>query len=309
MKLIIDTDPGVDDALAIMLACARPEVDLLGIVTVGGNVEVEQATTNAAHVLALCGRAEVPLHQGCPRPLLGQLNTARIVHGAHGLGEANSRPWSPPEGAPHGVSWLIDTLRGAAEPVTLLMIGPQTNLATALTLAPDVASGIGRLLVMGGTTLEHGNTGPVGEFNVTTDPLAARIVLDHGLHPVYAPLDITRDALMTPERLAAIAAIGTEAAREAAGWMRFYSRFDRERFGKIGGPLHDPVPLAWALEPDICRVSEVRIDIVTDGGPAHGMSVIDYFHQRALAPNARVLHDLDAERFFGLLGTALGSLP
>jgi inosine-uridine nucleoside N-ribohydrolase len=212
-KIIIDTDPGQDDAVAILMALASPELDVLGIVTVGGNVPLPRTTLNARRIRELAGRADVPIHAGCSRPLSRPLVTAEHVHGPTGLDGPHFPDPVLPVGEMHGVDWLVATLKAAAPgSITLCILGPMTNLAMALVKEPSIAGAIDRVIAMGGAYFEVGNITPAAEFNIYVDPEAAHVVLSSGIPVTLAPLDLTHKILVTKQRFERILAVGTAAS-------------------------------------------------------------------------------------------------
>jgi purine nucleosidase len=307
-KIIIDTDPGQDDAVAILLALGSPEVELIGITCVAGNVPLALTTRNARIVCELAGRPDIPVFAGCDRPMARPLVTAEHVHGKTGLDGADLPEPSMPLQEAHAVDYLIDTLR--REPpgtVTLCPIGPLTNIATALDRAPDIAARIARIVLMGGAYFEVGNITPAAEFNIYVDPHAADIVFRCGAPITMFGLDVTHKVLVTEPRLRAIAAIGTPVARAAAGLLDFYSRFDRERYGEPGGPLHDPCVIAHLIDPTLFRGRACPVTIEREGSCA-GRTVVDWWNMHRHPATATVMREVDAERFFALLTERLARL-
>jgi purine nucleosidase len=303
--VILDCDPGFDDAVAILLALGCPEaIDLVAITTVAGNVGVAQTARNAAAVVALAGAA-TPVHAGCPRPLVAAPRDAAEIHGDDGLAGA-ALPDSPrPLAAEHAVDFLRRRLRDAAAgSITLCAVAPLTNLATAVILEPGIVRAVRRLVLMGGA-VGLGNVTPAAEFNFFADPHAARVVFGAGWPIVVAPLELTHQAVTTPERLAAIAAVGTAPARTVAAMIRGYPEAARTRRG--GVPLHDACAIAYLVWPELMAGRHVAVDVVTDGDCA-GRSVVDWHHPGD--PSLPLVLDrLDAEGFFAHLVAALGRLP
>jgi purine nucleosidase len=309
MKIIIDTDPGQDDAVAILLALASPELEVLGITTVAGNVPLDLTTLNALKVRELAGRPDVPVFAGCDRPMARDLVTAEHVHGKTGLDGADlPEPQAgPAEG--HAVDVLIDTLRAAPSgTVTLCPLGPLTNVATALARAPDIAPRIARIVLMGGAYFEVGNVTPAAEFNIYVDPEAARAVFTSGVPLTVLPLDCTHKALTTRARNDAFRAAG-RVGEVVAGWTGFFERFDMEKYGSEGAPLHDPCVIAWLLAPNLFSGREVNVEIEVDSPLTRGMTVADWWGVTDRAPNALFLGDVDADGFFALLTERLRRLP
>ena len=249
--IIIDCDPGQDDALAILLALASPEeLEVLAITAVAGNVPLALTQANARKVVELSGRREVPVHAGCERPLVRALVTAEYVHGRTGLDGADLPAPTLPLADAHAVDALIDALRARpAGTVTLCPIGPLTNLALALLKAPDIAPRIRQIVLMGGA-IGEGNITPSAEFNIYVDPHAAQVVFEAGVPLVMHGLDVTHQALVTPARLAAIRDLGTPVSAAVTGLLEFYNVYDQTRRGRPGAPLHDPCTIAWLLRPE-----------------------------------------------------------
>lgn len=308
-RIIIDTDPGQDDAVAILLALASPEIEVLGLTCVAGNVPLARTTRNARVVCELAGRPDLPVFAGCDRPMRRVLVTAEHVHGKTGLDGADLPDPVMPLQPGHAVDFLIETLR--AEPpgtVTLVPIGPLTNIGTALERAPDIASRIKRIVLMGGAYFEVGNITPAAEFNIHVDPEAAALVFGSGIPLVVVPLDVTHKALTTPPRIAAFRALGTPVGDAVAGWTDFFERFDMAKYGSDGAPLHDPCTIAWILRPDLFSGREINVEIETEGQFTTGMTVADWWRVSGRAPNALFLRDVDADGFYALVTERLGRL-
>ncbi len=309
-KIIIDTDPGQDDAVAILLALASPEeLEVLGITTVAGNVPLALTSKNARIVCELAGKVDVPVFAGCEAPLKRRLVTAEHVHGKTGLdGVALPEPEMPLQRA-HAVDFLIDTLRAAPEgEITLCPLGPLTNIATAFTRAPDIAGRVREIVLMGGAYFEVGNITPAAEFNIYVDPEAAEIVFGSGVPLTVMPLDVTHKALVTKPRLQAFAALGTRVGEVVASWTRFFERFDVEKYGSEGAPLHDPTVIAWLLRPELFSGRHINVEIETVSELTRGMTVADWWGVTERAPNATFMGDIDAEGFFALLTERLARL-
>ncbi len=308
-KIIIDTDPGQDDAIAILLALASPELEVLGITAVAGNVPLALTQRNARIVCELAGRPDMPVFAGCDRPLKRTLTTAEHVHGKTGLdGPQLPDPTMPLRDA-HAVEFLIDTLRSEAEgSVTLVPIGPLTNIATAFERAPEIAGRVAEVVLMGGAYFEVGNVTPTAEFNIFVDPEAAAIVFRSGVPLTVMPLDVTHKALTTRARIEAFRALGTEVGRMVAEWTDFFERFDMEKYGSEGAPLHDPCTIAWLLAPDLFSGRHVNVEIETGSELTLGMTVADWWRVTGRAPNATFMGDVDADGFFALLTERLGRL-
>ena len=308
-KIIIDTDPGQDDAVAILLALASPEIEVLGLTCVAGNVPLALTAKNAWIICELAGRPDLPVYAGCDRPLKRDLVTAEHVHGKTGLdGIALPDPTMPlAEG--HAVDFLIETLRREpAGSVTLCPIGPLTNIATALHRAPEIAGRIRQIVLMGGAYFQVGNITPAAEFNIYVDPEAADIVFRSGIPLVVMPLDVTHKALTTRPRIEAFRALGTRVGEAVASWTDFFERFDMEKYGSEGAPLHDPCTIAWLLRPDLFAGREINVEIELHGQYTAGMTVADWWRVTKRAPNALFIRDVDADGFYALLTERLARL-
>jgi purine nucleosidase len=308
--IIIDCDPGHDDALAILLALASPEeLEVLAITAVAGNVPLALTEANARKVVELAGRRDVPVHAGCDRPLVRPLVTAEYVHGRTGLDGADLPAPTIPLADGHAVDALIEWLRARrAGTVTLCPTGPLTNVALALLKAPDIAPRIGQIVLMGGA-IGEGNVTPAAEFNIYVDPHAAKVVFEAGVPLVMHGLDVTHQALVTPARLAAIRALGTPVSAAVTGLLEFYGIYDQTRRGRPGPPLHDPCTIAWLLRPELFSGRACHVAIETHGEHTLGRTVIDWSGRTDLPANATVIDQIDADGFFALLTDRLARLP
>lgn len=278
--LIIDCDPGKDDAVAIWLAAASPELTIRRVITVGGNVGLARTTANARAVLDAIGRTDIPVHAGCDRPLLRPLETATNVHGETGIDGADLPAPATPIAPGRGAAVLVEAVMGATEPVTIAALGPLTNLAVALTLEPAIAQRVERIVVMGGG-FAKANMTPFAEFNVYVDPHAAAIVLGSGAPITLVPLDVTRQVLATPAWLDRLAALPGRAPRAVAGMYRASPDL----------ALHDPCVMAWLVRPDLFGGRRARVAVTTDDGPAIGQTTM---HDGG-APQIDVLLEVDGE--------------
>lgn len=302
-KIIIDTDPGQDDAAAIMLALGSPEeLDVLGITTVAGNVPLSLTTRNARILCELCGRTDIKVFAGADAPLSRPLVTAEHVHGKTGLdGPALDEPTMPLQGG-HAVDFIVDTLRTEpAGTVTLCTLGPLTNIALALQKAPDIAGRVAEIVMMGGGFFEGGNITPAAEFNIYVDPEAADIVFRAGIPIVMMPLDVTHKVLTLKTRVEKIRAIGSRPAIALVEMLEFFERFDVEKYGSDGGPLHDPTVIAYLLRPALFGGRDCNVEIETGSALTAGMTVVDWWKVTDRKPNARVIRDVNAQGFFDLL--------
>lgn len=306
IPVILDSDPGTDDALALLLALASPELDVLAVTAAGGNVGLELTLRNALALTALAG-STVPVFCGADRPLLGAFVNEPRVHGVDGLGGI-----ALPEGsaAAPGVAAdaIRDILRGAAQPVTLIGIAPVTNLALALVTEPGLAENVESIVLMSGAWGE-GNATPAAEFNALNDPEALAILLACGRPVVFATLELTAQAQATPERIAALRARGTGRCLLAACDIQSSVPSSPRRGHGAGAPLHDPCAIAYLLRPELftTRACSVRIDL--GPGPSRGRTVIDRWNRTDAPHNATVLETIDADGFFELLGERLARLP
>lgn len=303
--IIIDTDPGQDDALAILLALASPELDVVAITTVAGNVPQPQVTDNTCALLELVGRTDVPVYRGCERPLLRPLVTAEYVHGPTGIDGAEMPIPEVAAEPGHAVDLIIEAcLDSADHGITLCPIGPLTNIGMAIAKEPAITGFIDEIVWMGGAFDEAGNTTPLAEFNSFVDPHAAHIVFTSGVPLTIAPLDVTHRALMTPDIVDRLADRGTPVASAAAGMVRFYEQHDKDKYGIPGAPMHDPCAIAWLIDPSLFR--GVRAGVVVDHVSEAAMGNTEFSD---VSPHeANVLVDVDADRFFDLLVDRIGTL-
>jgi purine nucleosidase len=308
--IIIDTDPGQDDAIAILLALASEEFEVLGITVVAGNVPLALTEQNARKVCELAGRPEIKVFAGCARPLVRPQVTAEEVHGKTGLDGPDLPAPTMPLQDQHAVDWIIDTLRAApAGSITLCTLGPLTNIATALIKAPDIAPRIAEIVMMGGGFFEGGNTTPTAEFNIYVDPHAAHVVFTSGVKLTMHPLDVTHKALMSKQWIESLRALGTRTGTAAAAMLDFYERFDMEKYGEAGGPLHDPCVLAYLLRPELFGGKDCSVQIETGSELTMGMTVVDWWNVTPAPPNCRVINQIDAGGFYALIGERLARLP
>lgn len=310
-KIIIDTDPGQDDALALLLACASPEeLEITGVIAVAGNVPLHHTLNNAAKVLELAGRSDVPLHAGSAAPMRRPLTTAEHVHGKTGLDGPNLPLPSMPVQDKPGVQFLIDSLRDS-EPgtITVVTLGPLTDLAHALRQAPDIAPRIAEVVMMLGSWREMGNVSPVAEFNAYVDPDAADIVLRSGVNATLLPLDATHQVISTQARIGVLKAMPNRTGPNAAIMLRASEAYDIGRFGGDGAPLHDPCTIAYLLKPELFSGQRVNVAVETESELTLGMTVVDGWGATERAPNAMFMTQVDAEGFYELLFERLARLP
>jgi len=307
IPVIIDTDPGLDDALALLLALGSPEVDVVGVTTVVGNTTLANATTNALRILELAGRSDIPVAAGAARPLVREaLRTAAYVHGTDGLG---GLPLPPPRTRPapgHAVDLIAARLLATAEPVTVVAIGPLTNIALLVATRPDAAARIGRLVVMGGAA-RGGNATPTGEYNIWIDPEAAYRVFTAGLPLTMIGLDVTDRSVVTPKDVDVLRT-GGRIARFAADAVDFYSRFHQDRYGTTDTYQHDALAVAEAVVPGIVRTRHLHVEVEYGQGPTRGTTVVDMHHVTGHPPNTHVALEFDHRGFVDLLVSRLRAL-
>lgn len=310
-KIIIDTDPGQDDAVAILLALASPEeLDVLAVVAVAGNVPLLLGQANARRILELAGRSDIPVYAGAERPIRRKLVTAEHVHGSTGLDGPDLPPPSMALQEQHGVDALIGLLRAHAPgEITLCTLGPLTNVALALIKAPDLAARIGQIVMMGGAYFEVGNITPTAEFNIYVDPDAAEIVLKSGIPITILPLDVTHQVQSTPARIAALRGLGNRSGAAIADMLGFSETFDRSKYGWAGAPLHDPCVTAWLLDPGIFEGRLINVEVETASPLTMGMTVADWWQVTDRPRNATFIRHADAQRFYDLLTTRIARLP
>lgn len=308
-RIIIDTDPGQDDAVAILLALASPELEVLGITAVAGNVPLALTEKNARKICELAGKPDTPVYAGAVRPLVRQLVTAEEVHGQTGLnGPVLPDPVMPLQ-PQHAVDFIVETLmREPSGAVTLCTLGPLTNVAMALIREPRIAPRIREIVLMGGGFFEGGNVTPAAEFNIYVDPHAADIVFRSGIPLVMMPLDVTHKALTTKKRIEAFRALGTKVGTATAEMLEFFERFDEEKYGTDGGPLHDPCVIAYLIKPELFKGRHCNVSVETASELTMGMTVVDWWGVTKRARNATVMRDIDHDGFYGLLVERLGRL-
>ncbi|MBT9311022.1 nucleoside hydrolase [Leptothoe kymatousa] len=305
--IIIDCDPGVDDAIALLLALAHPTaLNLLGITTVAGNVPLHYTSQNALQICALA-KSHTPVYAGCPRPMLRALATAADIHGATGL-QGTELP-APTQSlmVQHAVAFLIDTLQQAPEPITLATLGPLTNIAVALIQAPHIAQNIDHIIAMGGA-ITHGNMTPSAEFNIYVDPHAAQVVFASGIPIKLITLDTTHQVLTTAEHLQTLRQLNTPVGKAAADLLAHYGTPDRERYGMAGAPLHDPCTIAYLLQPDLFTFKSTYTTVDTTSPDNLGRTVIDWWQRTGKSPNVEVAASVNAAGFYDLLLPSLARL-
>jgi purine nucleosidase len=308
-NIIIDCDPGIDDAVMLLLAFAAPkELEILGVTTVTGNLPLSVTARNARIVRELAGREEVPVYAGCPRPMLREPVEASEFHGKNGLGDIKPPRPQKPLGSAHAVDFIETTLLAAEEPVTLVVTGPFTNIAVAIVKNPEILAKVDEIVVMGGARSEAGNITPSAEFNIAADPHAAHVVFECGRPIVAFGLDVTHRAMATPKRIAALSAIGTPPAIAAAAMLDWVAKVEKKLKGYEGAPLHDPCTIAWLLKPKLFKTRPVRVDVETGSALTMGHTAVDVWGVTGRAQNASWAVEVDAHGLFALITERLKAL-
>jgi len=310
-KIIIDTDPGQDDAVAILLALGSPEeLEVLGIVAVAGNVRVAQNAHNALQILEVAGRPDIPVYVGSERPMRQPLVTAEYVHGSTGLdGPTLPSPVTPLQ-AQHGVDYIIDALNAHAPgEITLCCLGPLTNIAMAMVKAPAIVPRIKEIVLMGGGCFEGGNITPAAEFNIYVDPEAADVVFRSGVPITQIPLDVSHSMLTTKARVQRFRDIGNRTGVVTAEMLDFFERFDVNKYGWDGGPLHDPCVIAYLLKPELFQGRLCNVAVETGSELTRGMTVVDYWGVTGRVHNVNYLRSGDSDGFYQLLVERISRLP
>lgn len=308
--IIIDTDPGQDDAVAILTALGSAQLEVVGISVVAGNVPLALTEKNARIICEWAGRPEVPVYAGCERPLLRPLVTAEHVHGRTGLDGVPLHEPAMPLQPEHAVDFIIRTLREReAGSVTLCMLGPLTNLAMAIVRAPDIVGRIREIVLMGGAYFEGGNITPSAEFNIYVDPDAAATVLACGAAITMLPLDVTHKATASPARIGLLRALPNRAGNLAADIMTTLERFDVQRYGANGAPLHDPTVIAYVLQPKLFSGRKVHVAVEQNSELTLGATPVDWWGVTGKAANVNYLTTVDSDGFFRLLADNLSTLP
>ncbi len=291
-RVIIDTDPGHDDAFAILLALASPELEVLGLTTVAGNVPLSGTTANARRVVELAGKADMRVFAGADRPLLRAPMHAHDIHGETGIdGYAWPAPARPAE-TRHAVDWMVQTLSDAAKrSVTLVVLGPETNVALLLRRAPELADRIRRIVVMGGGFFEGGNYAPAAEFNILVDPEAAAIVFASGIELVAMPIDCTNRTLTPESWIDDLSGLGTRVGKACAGMMAFFQIAGNRKYGTTTRPLHDALAMAYLVWPELFAGRLCNVEIETASVLTRGATVVDWWHRTDRPRNCLWIRD------------------
>ncbi|WP_433739784.1 nucleoside hydrolase [Pseudomonas putida] len=310
IDLIIDTDPGADDVVALLFALASPqELNVRALTTVAGNVRLEKTSRNARLAREWAGREEIPVYAGASEPLVRKPIYAEDIHGKEGL--SGIAVYEPRKGLAEGnaVEYLIDTLMTAKRhSITIAMLGPQTNLALALIREPEIVQGIKEVVVMGGAHFNGGNITPVAEFNLFADPQAAQVVLNSGVKLTYLPLDVTHEILTSDTRMQQIAALNNDASRRVVDILNEYIKADMEHYGLPGGPVHDAAVIAYLLKPQLFSGRAVNVVIDSREGPTFGQTIVDWYDCLKSPKNTFWVESADDQGFFDLLTERLARL-
>lgn len=297
IPIIIDCDPGIDDTIALLTAFVSPELDILGITPVCGNQPLERTVRNALQVCELGGRIDIPVYAGCFRPMLRDPIYGQF-HGKSGLGNANLPEPTKTAEPISAVDFLIETLSAAAlsdRRITICCLGPMTNLAIALRMKPQIAEGVERIVMMGGAYREPGNRTMTSEFNMLADPHAAHVVFSSGIPLVALALDATHQVMLKPEHVAQFASVSGRISETLAELMQFWDRNDVRRYGSRGGPLHDPLVIAYLLAPHLFQTERARVFVEHESELCMGQTVADWYGKSGLEPNADIVTKVDAE--------------
>jgi purine nucleosidase len=310
-RIIIDTDPGQDDAFAILFALGSPEeLEVVALTTVGGNVPVEKTSYNARQIVELAGRPDVPVYVGCSRPMLKPLMTAEYVHGPTGLDGVTLPAPSVAARDQHAVNYLVETLMAAPEgELTVCTLGPMTNLAMAMVLEPRIVPRIREVVSMGGGFFEGGNATPAAEFNIYVDPHAAHVVFESGVPLTVASIDCTYTAQASLAWLQSLRDIGRRAAVDAANMADFYRQYGSHKFKTEARPIHDACVTGYLLAPHLYERKECNVTIELSSPQTIGMTVVDWWNVTGKRKNCNWLRRVDADAFFALMLARIGSLP
>ncbi|OFS09582.1 pyrimidine-specific ribonucleoside hydrolase RihA [Hafnia sp. HMSC23F03] len=307
LPIILDCDPGHDDAIALILALASPELELKAVTTSAGNQTPDKTLRNALRILTLLQRSDIPVAGGAVKPLMRELIIADNVHGESGLdGPDLPEPNFAPQTC-NAVELIAQTLRASQQPVTVVATGPLTNIALLLTSHPELHAKISRIVIMGGAAM-LGNWTPAAEFNIYVDPEAAEIVFQSGLPIVMAGLDVTHRAQIMSEDIERFRQLGNPVAGVVADLLDFFMEYHKqEKWGFQGAPLHDPCTIAWLIKPEIFTCVDRWVGVETQGKYTQGMTVVDYYSLTANQPNTTVMMDVDRQAFVDLLVERIGA--
>ncbi len=302
-KIILDCDPGHDDAVAIMLAAKSEKLDLLGITVVAGNQTLEKTQVNARNVCQCLG-LDVPVYAGCGQPMVREKMVAADIHGETGLDGPVFEPLTKPLEEKHAVPFMIDTLMGSDGDITVVTTGPMTNLAMAMRMEPRIVEKIEQIVLMGGA-YTNGNVTPAAEFNIIADADAAYVCFTSGRPITMVGLDVTRKALCYPAVVDRMEKVGNKASRLFVDLMRHFCKSQKEVFGWEGGPLHDPITIAYLIDPSVLTVKPMHAEIDIRSTQSYGRTNCDYFGYQKLEPTADVAVDIDVEKFWDIIEDGL----
>ena len=309
-KIIIDTDPGQDDAVAILLALASPEIEVLGITCVAGNVELELTSLNALKICELAGRNETVVCAGAAKPFARPLITAKHVHGKTGLDGVDLPKPKMSLSNVYAIDFIIENMMASqSNEITLCALGPLTNIALAMTQEPKIKAKIDQIVLMGGGFFEGGNITPAAEFNIFVDPEAASIVVNSGVRIVMMPLDVTHQVLTTKDFIEQVQSIGSRTGEAVAGLLKFFGRYDSNKYGFDGAPLHDPNVIAYLLNPDYYFGKDVNVEIELVSELTAGMTVVDWWGVTNKIKNVHYIRSVERAAVLDLLISELSTLP
>ncbi len=299
-KIILDCDPGHDDAVAILLAAKNPALDLIGITVVSGNQTLEKTVTNALNVCQYLG-LDIPVYAGCPNPMIRvKPPVADDIHGVTGLDGPVFAPLTRKAEDKHAVLYIVDTLMQADEPITLVVTGPMTNIGMALRLEPRIVSNIREIVFMGGS-MGLGNNTPAAEFNILTDADAAHVVFTSGCKVTMVGLDVSRKALCLPSVIDRMEKANNKAAKLFADLMRFFNQSQKAVFGWEGGPLHDPITIAYLIDRSVLTVKSMYAEVDIRSTQSYGRTNCDYFNKETAKHNLDVACDIDVPKFWDMI--------
>ena len=308
-KIIIDTDPGQDDAVAILTALGSEDLEIIGITAVAGNVPLHLTEINLRKICELAARPDIKVYAGCDRPLIRQLVTAEEVHGRTGLDGPDLPLPRMPLQEIHAVDFIIKSfLQHPTQTIALCPLGPLTNIASAIEKNRAIIPRIQQIVLMGGAYFEGGNVTPAAEFNIYVDPHAADIVFCSGIPITVMSLDVTHKALTSAARIDAFRSIGNRAGHAVAEMTAFFERFDVQKYGIHGAPLHDPCVIAYLLEPDLFSGKKINVTVETKSELTLGMTVADWWHVTDRPINALYMNNIDADGYFNLLTRNIAKL-
>ena len=306
-KIILDCDPGQDDAVALFLAMSSPdELEILGITCVAGNVPLELTQRNARMMCDIAGKTDLPVYSGCSRPLLREPITAEYVHGNTGIDGVDVFEPATPLQKQHAVDFIVETLLAADEnSVTLVPTGPLTNIGTAIQREPSILRSVDEIVLMGGAMRESGNRSPSAEFNILVDPHAADIVFNCGRPITAMGLDVSHQVLSTRERVDRIRSLDNPVAAATAGMLSFFHRHDTKKYGSEGAPLHDPCTVAYLLQPELFQSKACNVSVETESELTMGHTAVDFWHVTDRPINCLWAYAVDADGFYDLLNERL----